>query len=63
LFTRNGGVWERKVLTPNTDVEAPNSKTTPETTTEESWKDGLRSGLAMIQCRLPYSINVYFSMG
>lgn len=58
LFTRNGGVWERKILTPNPDAERPESKTTPERSTEESWEEGLRNGLAMIQCRLPYSINV-----
>lgn len=59
LFTRNGGVWERKILTPNPDAEWPESKTTPERSTEESWEEGLRKGLAMIQCRLPYSINVH----
>ena len=57
LFTRNGGVWERKVLTPTPAPESNEYKTIPEIDTE-SWKDSLRKGLVMIQCRLPYSINV-----
>ena len=58
-FTRNGGVWERKVLTPTPTAESRTLKTPPELATQETWSEKLRKSVVMVQCRLPYSINVY----
>ena len=58
-FTRNDGVWERKVLTPTPPTESGILKTPPELPTQETWSEKLRKSVVMIQCRQPYSIDVY----
>jgi hypothetical protein len=59
-YTRNGGSWDREVLTPTPtpDINTLNMKTTSELETAETWRDKLRKSVVMIQCRLPYSVNV-----
>ena len=60
-FTRNGGVWDRKIITPKPVVEEPAPKTVqPEM--NETWSENLRKSLVMVQCRLPYSINVRINL-
>jgi len=63
LFTRSGGVWERKVLMP-TFVEDPveSKKASAIIASEETWAEKMRKSIVMIQCRLPFSINVYFPL-
>jgi pro-apoptotic serine protease NMA111 len=58
VFSRHGGVWERKRLTPKPVIEAPVTPKLHEMDPPESWREELRKSVAMIQCRLPYSINV-----
>ena len=58
-FTRNGGIWERKVLAPTPIAESGIPNTPPELPTQETWSEKLRKSIVMIQCRLPYSIDVY----
>ena len=58
-FTRNGGVWERKVLTPTPAAESGILKTAPELPIQEMWSEKLRKSVVMIQCCQPYSIDVY----
>ena len=60
VFTRHGGVWERKMLSPKPVIEEPVALKVHELDPTESWSDELRKSIAMIQCRLPYSINVNF---
>ena len=59
LFTRSWGSWERKVLTPKAVEDSVDSKkpVTAEAI-EESWAEKMRKSIVMIQCRLPFSINV-----
>lgn len=62
LLTRNGGVWERKILKANPTIEPPPVKPVPAIQSEETWAETLRRSLVMIQCRLPLSTNVSHSM-
>jgi pro-apoptotic serine protease NMA111 len=59
-FTRNGGVWERKVLTPTPfpPVDQADSKIPLGLDLQETWSERLKRSIAMVQCRLPFSINV-----
>jgi pro-apoptotic serine protease NMA111 len=58
LFTRDGGVWERRLLSPKPASDEPEVKAAPRVEDTETWAQTLRKALVMIQCRLPYSINV-----
>lgn len=60
LFTRSGGVWERKVFKPKVvEDSAESKKASPILPSEETWAEKMRKSIVMIQCRLPFSINVY----
>ena len=58
LFTRNGGVWERKILMPKPIVEPIPVRPTSIALAEETWTEKLRKSLVMIECRLAFSVNV-----
>ena len=58
LFTRHGGVWDRQILLPRPVTPESTRKMSRELNTTESWSEKLRKNLVMIQCRLPFSINV-----
>ena len=63
-YTRNGGGWDRKVLTPTpvSVVDLVNLKTTPDLDVQETWSEKLRKSVVTVQCRLPYAINVCFAI-
>ena len=61
-FTRIGGTWERKMITPAPIIEEPQPQVA-EPPTQETWSEKLRKSLVMVSCRLPYSINVSFLVG
>jgi pro-apoptotic serine protease NMA111 len=58
LFTRDNGIWERKVLTAKPVDTPANEITASEPEKQMLWSEKMRKSLVMIQCRLPYSINV-----
>jgi pro-apoptotic serine protease NMA111 len=63
VFTRHGGVWERQNLIPKPVIDAPVTPKLRGLDPPESWSDEMRKSVAMIQCRLPYSINVHSTPG
>jgi S1-C subfamily serine protease len=59
LFQRENGGWHRQVLTPERNVEGK-EPAHHDLDTHDNWSEQLRKSLVMIQCRLPYSINVRY---
>ena len=59
-FTRTNGGWKREVLSPIPVEESPGRglKRTATIEVHDTRSDILRNSLLMIQCRIPYSVDV-----